>query len=66
MLGIGMSTAINNIRPAPDEVTGTIEKMRYLTSASGKGQNINHVYYFVFDRARMIHEMGKYIYLDQK
>lgn len=58
MLGIGMSTVINNIR--------TIEKMRYPTSASGKGQNINHVYYFVFDRARMIHEMGKYIYLDQK
>ncbi|MRR18517.1 MAG: LytR family transcriptional regulator, partial [Deltaproteobacteria bacterium] len=58
MLSLGVNAAMNDIR--------SIEQMRYPTSAYGKGSMINGNYYFVFDRAATLRQIGEYIYLDKK
>jgi polyisoprenyl-teichoic acid--peptidoglycan teichoic acid transferase len=58
ILTTGMSIVSNNIR--------TIEQSRYPDGKVARGQLINGVYYYVFDRAGTIHQIGKYLYLDQK
>ncbi|MBR0575603.1 LCP family protein [Proteiniclasticum sp. BAD-10] len=58
ILGMATSVVTNNIR--------TIEQNRYPEDAYAKGQIINGTWYYVFDRAKAVDAIGKYIYLDEK
>lgn len=58
ILGMGTSVVTNNIR--------TIEQSRFPAADNAKGQMINGIYYYVFDRTATIHQMGRYLYLDQR
>ncbi len=57
MIFTGANIIIRNIR--------TIEQKRFPESEYAKGQTINGVYYYVFDRIAAVNEMGGFIYLDE-
>lgn len=57
ILSLAGSVVTNGIR--------TIEQNRFPQEEVSEGQTIKGVYYYVFDREQTIHNMGKYIYLDE-
>lgn len=57
ILGLAGSVVTNGIR--------TIEQNRFPQEELASGQKINGVYYYVFNREQTIHNIGKYIYLDE-
>jgi len=57
ILGLAGSVVTNGIR--------TIEQNRFPQEELSSGQKIKGVYYYVFNREQTIHNMGKYIYLDE-
>lgn len=58
MLSIGVDVITRNIR--------TVEQRRFPDSSFARGQRINGIYYYVFNRNATVHQMGKYIYLDEE
>lgn len=42
-----------------------IESRRFPEAEYAKGQTINRIYYYVFDRQSAVNEIGKFIYLDE-
>ncbi len=57
ILGLAGSVVTNGIR--------TIEQNRFPQEELASGQTIKGIYYYVFNREQTIHNMGKYIYLDE-
>lgn len=57
ILSLAGSVVTNGIR--------TIEQNRFPQEEVSEGQMIRGIYYYVFDREQTIHNMGKYIYLDE-
>lgn len=57
ILSLAGSVVTNGIR--------TIEQNRFPQEELSSGQTIKGVYYYVFNREQTIHNMGKYIYLDE-
>jgi len=57
ILGLAASVVTNGIK--------TIEQNRFPEESISSGQTIKGIYYYVFNREQTIHNMGKYIYLDE-
>ena len=57
ILSLAGSVVTNGIR--------TIEQNRFPQEELSSGQTIKGVYYYVFNREQTIHNMGKFIYLDE-
>ena len=57
ILSLAGSVVTNGIR--------TIDQNRFPEESVSSGQSINGIYYYVFNREQTIHNMGKYIYLDE-
>jgi len=53
----GANIVLRNIR--------TIEQRQFPESGYARGQTINGIYYYVFDRLAAVNEMGKFIYQDE-
>ena len=58
ILGISGSVVTNGIR--------TVEQHRFPEDAYSSGQMIQGVYYYVFNRDRAVHSIGRYLYLDER
>lgn len=58
ILSLAGSVVTNGIR--------TIDQNRFPQESVSSGQTIRGIYYYVFNREQTIHNMGKYIYLDEK
>jgi len=58
ILSISGSVVTNGIR--------TVEQHRYPEDAYSSGQMIRGVYYYVFNRDRAVHSIGRYLYLDER
>lgn len=57
ILGLAASVVTNGIK--------TIDQNRFPQEEVSSGQTIRGIYYYVFNREQTIHNMGKYIYLDE-
>jgi len=57
MIFTGANIILRNIR--------TIEQKRFPENGYSRGQTINGVYYYVFDRIAAVNEMGGFIYLNE-
>lgn len=58
ILSIAGSVVTNGIK--------TVEQNRYPEDTYSKGQKINGVYYYVFNRDSAVRSIGKYLYLDER
>ena len=58
ILSISGSVVTNGIR--------TVEQHRFPEDPYSSGQMIQGVYYYVFNRDRAVHSIGRYIYLDER